>query len=445
MAGCSHLSTPETPRELAPVADPMAPPPAAAPGETARRWSEPGTPFTRGRPDLPFVTRLAITTYAAHEDIFPFALPPRADRPRLGAITRLFRGQHAFILPLTENHAVNARGRADLTYEIKVHRPDGSPDGTTLSLPFWQERVIALELPLHPAVAVRFHAEPKDPVGLYTFTVIIHDHLGRESRELTHQVLVEEYSPPDLHADFEPEKWLNNYYLDPTPELALPALARFFQKLPSDRRNGALPPLLGFYDQVLLDNPWLLPAFARRLAAADPDEALALSLVLGFHLRGSETPPAGIDGPTWERLADFRTHDWPADPDSPLVNASQLDALWGRFFASAAYAPVRRLLEPLAHTADLGAAERWRQNPPAPLDEASPADLDDPSTPASVRREILLRTALWSLRANARQHPLVRDYLDQAIRRGDLSPPTRLLLQRALLAEPPFHPSVPRS
>ena len=433
LAGCVHRPAPTPPPAPAPAPQPALTRDSSLPPATRR--SLPGTPFTRARPAEPFAPELVVTTQVAYDDLFLHVLA--GSGPRYQPVARLYRGQRVFILPIARNYAFDALETADLTFELVVRKPDGSVDGAPFSASLWQGSVSAPDLLLYPATTVSFYAEPSDPLGEYRLVARIHDHLGGDAVELSRTLVLEDYAPPALPADFQPERWFQGYYLAPTPELALPALPRFFEKLPADKRPGAIPPLLGFYDQILSDNPWLLPAFGARLEDAGSDEAFALSLVLGFHLRAASTPPPGLAPDAWARLADFRAHAWPADPDAPLLQAAQLDALWGRFFASALYAPVQRLLEPLSNTSDLGAAERWRKSLPAlPGDEPYPApDLDDPDTPVEIRREVLLRTALWSLRANARQHPLVRGYLEQTLRIGDLSPGARTLLERALRAD----------
>lgn len=434
LAGCAHRPMPRESAKAAPVIP--AGPQSAAPHDSepppVARRSRPGTPFTRAQPAQPFSPLLVVTTQVAHDDIFLHVLS--GSGPGYQPVRRLYRGQRVFILPIARNYAFDALETADLTFELLVRKPDGSLDGAPLSASLWQGAVSAPDLLLYPSTTVSFHAAPEDPVGEYQLVVRVRDHLADQVQELSQTLVLEDYAPPSLPPDFDSERWFQSYYLAPTPEFALPALPLFFKKLPADKRAGAIPPLLGFYDQILRDNPWLLPAFGARLETADPDEAFALSLVLGFHLRADSAPPEGLSPALWDRLADFRVHAWPADPDAPLLLASQLDALWGRFFASALYAPVQRLLEPLVNTADLGAAERWRKTLPAAGGEdayLSP-DLEDPDTPVEIRREVLLRTALWSLRANARQHPLVRGYLEQTLRTGDLAPGARALLERAL-------------
>lgn len=446
-AGCAHRPTPSGPTAAATIA-PVAPRAPAASHDSepapATRRSRPGTPFTRARPDQPFSPLLVVTTQVAHDDIFLHVLA--GSGPAYQPVRKLYHGQRVFILPLARNYAFDALETADLTFELLVKKPDGRLDGAPLSASLWQGTVSTPDLLLYPSSTVSFYAAPDDPVGEYQIVVRVHDHLAGIVSELSQTLAIEDYAAPDLPADFDSERWFQSYYLAPSPEFALPALPLFFQKLPADKRAGAMPPLLGFYDQILGDNPWLLPAFGARLAAAEADEAFALSLVLGYHLRATSAPPAGLGPDLWARLADFRGHAWPADPDSPLLHASQLDALWGRFFASALYAPLQRLLEPLSNTADLGAAERWRKSlPGAESQEMFPApDPEDPETPVEIRREILLRTALWTLRANARQHPLVRGYLEQTLRTGDLAPGARTLLERALRVDTvPVTPATP--
>jgi hypothetical protein len=447
-AGCAHRPAPPGPATTAAALAPVTPRPLAASHDSdptpATRRSRPGTPFTRAQPDQPFSPLLVVTTQVAHDDMFLHVLS--GSGPGYQPVRKLYRGQRVFILPLARNYAFDALETADLTFELLVRKPDGRLDGSPLSASLWQGTVSTPDLLLYPSSTVSFYAAPDDPVGDYQIVVRIHDHLAGIVSELSQTLAIEDYTAPPLPADFDSERWFQSYYLAPSPEFALPALPLFFQKLPADKRAGAIPPLLGFYDQILSDNPWLVSAFGARLATADADEAFALSLVLGFHLRSTPTPPEGLDADLWARLADFRGHAWPADPDAPLLQASQLDALWGRFFASALYAPLQRLLEPLSNTADLGAAERWRKAlPGVENQEMLPLpDPEDPATPVEIRREILLRTALWTLRANARQHPLVRGYLEQTLRTGDLAPGARTLLERALRVDTvPVTPAAP--
>ena len=126
----------------------------------------------------------------------------------------------------------------------------------------------------------------------------------------------------------------------------------------------------------------------------------------------------------------------------------RLDALWGRFYASGLYSPLERMLTALGHHADLGATDRWQKlrgesGQPMDLSPAALAAAADPrdgvapdAPPPEVLRDIVLRTTIWSLRAQAREHPLVRAYLAWTLQLGDLPPTERALLGRILQPEP---------
>lgn len=342
-----------------------------------------------------------------------------------------------FIETIARNHGLTRSGGADLRLELEIRKPGFLRPAERITIPLRHDPATGTARSATQPALLRFYTDEKDPLGSYALNLRLIDAVSGETRAFTHEFQVEAYSPPTLASGFDAQHWLTHYYLKPTPDLALPALRALHLKLPADKRAGALPPLLGFYDQLLGDNPWLLPAFSARLASADADEAYLLSLVLGFHFRHTAgQKPADLDEPTWTRLADFRTYEWPSDPDAPLADITQLDALWGRFFAAGQYADLQILLRPLDHHADLGATERWQRLARPPSASTAPADALA-EAPPEVKRDLLLRSAIWSLRSNARQHPIVRSYLEWTLATGELQPGAKDLLNRILQPEAP--------
>ena len=399
----------------------------------AQRISVPGERFTRADPAKPLNPTLIVTTQVANADLF-FATMVGFGTPYRQA-TRLYRGQRAFILPFVENYAVASDGRTDLTFELNLLKADRSKDGPAVSGVLWQDKVASPRQLLFTSTTINYYAEPSDPLGECLLTARIHDQLGGDDVTLTHTLVIEDYKPPVLPADFNGETWLQTYYLNPDPALALPALGALFNKLTANRRTSALPTILGFYEQLLNDNAWLLPAFFTRLATADPDEAYALSVVLGFRFRAVTDAPVGCTPEIWSRLEPFRTHTW-IDPDGALADPTQLDCLWGRFFASGLYAPVFRVTEPLAAFADLGATDRYTAAHPPGKDADDSEKADQAVLPPELGREQMLRAALWSLGNNAKIHNLVRAYLDITVRTGKVTEGRRALIARILQPDP---------
>lgn len=437
LAGCAHRvaqepastsSEPQPAASLNPAA--TAPAPSATTTPVAR-VTVPGESFTRADPAKPLAPSLVVTTQVAYSDLFYASL--LGVGPGFRQVKTLYRGQRAFVLPFAVNYAVASDGRTDLTFELSLLKANGAADGTPLHGVLYQGKVADPRQLFLPATLINYYAEPADPLGLCRLTARIHDHLGGDDLTLTETIVLADYTPPPLPAGLEVEPWLQGYYQSPAPELALPALAALFDQLTTARRNTALPTIIGFYDQVLNDNPWLLPAFTARLAAAEPNEAYALSVVLGFHLRNATQAPAGCTPEAFERIESFRTYAW-TNPDAAITEADQINCLWGRFFASGLYAPVSRLLEPLDAYADLGATARFnaaQASAPA-ADAAAVAPTETTETPPAVFREQLLRGALWSLGDNAKRHPLVRAYLDLTLRNGKLAEMPRTLISRFL-------------
>lgn len=435
-AGCAHRVTqaPVAPSEPKTVASLNPAAPAPAPSVTitpVARVTVPGEAFTRADPAKPFAPSLVVTTQVAHLDLFYASL--LGVGPGFRQVKTLYRGQRAYILPFAINYAVASDGSTDLTFELSLLKANGSADGTPLHGVLYQGKVAGPRQLFLPATLINYYAEPADPLGSCRLTARIHDHLGGDDLTLTETIVLVDYTPPPLPAGIEVEPWLQGYYQNPSPELALPALAALFDQLTIARRNTALPTIIGFYDQVLNDNPWLLPAFTARLAAAETNEAYALSVILGFHLRNAVKPPAGCAPDAWERIESFRTYTW-TNPDAPITEVDQINCLWGRFFASGLYAPVSRLLEPLNAFADLGATERFNAAQAIAF-AADPAisPTESTETPPAVFREQLLHSALLALGENAKRHPLVRAYLDLTLRNGKLAEMPRTLISRFLI------------
>ena len=146
---------------------------------------------------------------------------------------------------------------------------------------------------------------------------------------------------------------------------------------------------------VLVDTPGIFQP-RRRLdramiraawgGAQDADRTLLL-FVLGYAWRHDPT------------FADAGKGPWPDADSGTLDDPRQLGLLWGRFFASGAFAPVQRIASALRMHDALGALNRLKAATPqasAPTPE--------------VMKELVLKSAQWSLGRNAHAHPLVRRY-----------------------------------
>ena len=96
-------------------------------------------------------------------------------------------------------------------------------------------------------------------------------------------------------------------------------------------------------------------------------------------------------------------------PVSAPLTGTQLDVLWGRFFASGRYAPIRELAAILAYHPYKDA-----------LDDYQKLEKKPPEPPAGLRQSAVFRALIWSLRSNIQQDKVVRDYCEGILLRKEL-------------------------
>jgi hypothetical protein len=364
-----------------------------------------------------------LTVQAGAADFFRRTLDGSA--PRFFEDTTLQPGQRVTLLVFAQNVSRDEIGRAELTYDLRIIRPDGSVEGEQLGLAFYRGPLPSAEHILLAEAAPVFWA---DVEGVYTIEVTVRDLVaGRTVATPARAVSVAANRATEaevLPAEFDAERWLQSYYTRPSPERLFQALRVYMETLPPEQADETLPGVLGFTDQVFMDNTWLLRAATRELAQDNGQRWPLARLAIGHHLRTETERPVWLSEAEWAELAPYRTQAWP-EPDAPLEDAAQLDALWGRFFASGSYAPVAALASVAqSHGGAFGALAAL-----SPAERAPGLPL-----PTAARRDALLQAALGSLRVNAGAHRLVRGYLEFYLANGeDLAPETRGLLARCLL------------
>ncbi|HTJ79209.1 MAG TPA: hypothetical protein VL357_09450 [Rariglobus sp.] len=370
------------------------------------------------------ITLVATIQYATHDF---YAHTTDHTGPDFQGTSRLFPGQRVDLVVLAKNYALNPAGSASLVYDLAITYPDGRTQQAGHDLRLCVGPVPDSGLLAYASQTASFSTDPGDPPGNYTFTVTAHDRVaGGAPVAKTATLQAIPYAEPALPTDFNPSGWMASYYLNPSPALALPALFKIAAALPRDNTD-AWPPILGFYEEVLKANPWLAPVFKARLQNATPEDRTLLLFVLGYAWRHDPAFAGLSKGP------------WPDVDDGVLDDPRQLDLLWGRFFATGAFAPINRIVSALRMHDALGALDRLKaSNPKA----SSP-------TP-EVMRELVLKSAQWSLGRNARAHPLVYRYCEWILAQNDSDDAFKSLLstvapERTPSAERPsvFFPSPP--
>lgn len=345
---------------------------------------------------------LVVTIQYAARDFFyrsPSLFPPVFSEVKEAVLS-----QTLSIIVFPGNYAISGKGNADLSCDTYITHPNGKVD-ETLQAPIYNGKV---ENPTHiifPKAVIKFLAKSTDEEGDYKIKVILKDNISGKSKTFERTISIKRYAIPPLPNDFPIEKWIQSYYQNPQPELAIPALRKIISSIPSDRYANAMPPILGFYDKILTDNSWLLPFFSSEFKNTlekdnDPMQ-LPLAAILGYHFRNTSEIPDDIDSIVWQAITPMRIQEWPSvAPNAELVNASQLDMLWGQFFASGAYAPIRKITSALILYPYIGEIEKYKES----QEQAT-------EIPENIIKELILQATAWSLKSNASDHRLILAYL----------------------------------
>jgi hypothetical protein len=372
----------------------------------------------RADPSKPFEAIVIPTIQYANRDFYDYT--PDNTGPNFQGINRVFAGQRLMLVVLASNFLFDTSGRADVVYDLDIAYPGGKTEKAGRNLTLCTGPVPDVRLMAYARKIASFSTDPGDPTGDYGFTVTARDRTSGATSRKTVSVRVEPFAEPALPADFQPDRWMAAYYQHPAPAEALPALFKFAAGLPKDNAD-AWPPILGFYEAVLKDNPWLAPVFLERLKSADDAGRTLLLFVLGYAWRNEASAGANLPAPLAEALAKARHNNWPEVDAGELQDPRQLDVLWGRFFATGAFAPIARITSALALHRSLGALDKFKANPPA----------SGQPTP-EMMQELVLKSAQWSLGANARRHPLVRHYAEWILAHSKGDTMANILLASAL-------------
>jgi len=116
------------------------------------------------------------------------------------------------------------------------------------------------------------------------------------------------------------------------------------------------------------------------------------------------------------------------DPYSEITTGTQLDMLWAEYFATGRIQPIRQLTTSLSLIKHRGT-----------LDQIKSGDLDreKPEVLRAGMLEAVFQSALWSLRSNCEQSPLLFPYCVNILDSEELDGPAQRVLAMLLQSMKP--------
>jgi hypothetical protein len=353
------------------------------------------------------------TIQYAHEDIW--TKTPNGRGPVFALARQVVRGQALHLVVVGALFATDAEKHAEVNYRISSIRPDGAPGAATGNLKFVSGPVSADPRMLRVAAEQSaWEFDRGDPLGTWRLIIEATDAVSGATvkHEQTITLCGDELLQATLPADMDQGRWLMTYYSRPAPHHLFAALKLIAEQPPAgakprrDLENGVW---LGFFEQVLADNSWLLPYAVARLEQSSGREQELLATSLAYAKRDERAFFETLSGKSREVFMRHRIQNWPA-PNAEPTTGVQLDVLWGRFFASGRFAPIRELAALLAYHSFRDAPDEFKKLAEKP---ARP--------PIEVSKGIVFRAVIWSLGSNIQQDKVVRDYCEGILLRRELS------------------------
>lgn len=344
--------------------------------------------------------------------------------PRVSRTDRVVRGQTFIPYVLMKGYRRSDDGRIDLSYDIRVVKPDGAALLVRQNVPAVQSRIERDDLVLLSANNLHLAFQPRDAAGRYAVEITVRDAIGQTvASDRSFIELADEMSgtaPIDDLKDLG--NWMQSYYEDPHPEQINSVFFKFVKLSEPQDDAGFITPIT-FFVELYKANRHLLP----ELAALYPDEGgkNRFYILHVLYLTGAITPEfeQSLDTGGKGVLEKLRGTRWP-DPYDGIEQPFELDMLWSGFFATGSFRPIAVLVRQLEGVSDRGELEKFQQHPKRDEIDGAPA-----------MRDVHYRAAKWSIGANAAHHRLVREYCRFLLAHGKLSAAAKQELSEAL--QPP--------
>jgi len=216
--------------------------------------------------------------------------------------------------------------------------------------------------------------EKNKPRGKYVITVKVKDLISKKSLLLSKSIYIQDYK----HANYFKSKnklsnWIATYYRNPTPSKAIDGYLYFAK---SKKKNSSFIPVFTFFLNVFNKNKYLIPTIHAIYNKQDKKTKVYLIYLLNYLNYDSKKFLNNLNGKEKNLYNKIRNQPYAPNPYKKIYKSFQLDMLWGEFFATGSYKPIKKIISILDYS----------------------------------KNELVYKSASWSLKSNYKQHLLVRNY-----------------------------------
>jgi len=338
--------------------------------------------------------------------------------PLVSEAKTVYHDQPIFVYVFFGNYGIDSLGTADVTYNFRLFRPDSSQVENFTDIIGYKGRINNPSNILLSVANVRLKLESFEPVGSYRIEIEIIDNIMNDTAALVSGVALKELTLKSaINNDSLFNNWMTTYYQSPLPEYAIDAFI-YFSK--SDIRKDIEEIAFAFFRELFNNNNYLLPYLVEQYDFQDEVTQNDIITLMAFlDAENSEFLNKLSDNVLNfynELRKDKSVFDY-----SILEHPAQLDMLWSEFFASGRYDPVMKLVNALSLNEYTGSIEKYKESD------------NNESLRHDVLMEAVYKSAVWSLRENARTHKLVKDYLIYILKNETLEENIRNELEKIVI------------
>jgi hypothetical protein len=349
------------------------------------------------------------------------------DVPKLVSTTQVLQNQELMLLVFFMEPGRDASSNAKIYYDLKISHLGGS---TLVD----QKHIKVIDANISSAKIVRLSQEIptmslNEPAGKYLVQVTVKDEVSNTVQTHQQEIDLKEYSSKNYFTDTNTyNSWGESYYKKLMPEKAIAGLL-FFSNLDIEVRNQGYSFACGFYSKILNDNPYLIPHLLKLYPEqSDAAKAAILSMLPYLKYDYSEfIKQLNENDKSFYTVWQKKCYPYPADgiQVKPTKMAdcirisNQMDMLWGTFFASGEYKPMKALVDLLELGQYKGNFDKYKES-------------KDPAYEEKAALDVVYQTAKWSIASNCSQHTLVKNYCNFIYENENLSPQAKQELKEIL-------------
>lgn len=350
---------------------------------------------------------------------------PTVTIQKLSPSKSVCKKQYFMVIPCFAGCAVDKDSICNVVYDIKILKPDGSVYLDNKDLIAQQtETTVDNNISLTSSILKICFEEP-DPYGTYKIYITMRDLVAKQEIELQTKIkLVKTKYQKTSFNDKMLETYMPDYYKDPKPEKVISSYL-YCAKSKALEKQAAMLPFLAFYKGVLDQNEYLIPLIYDLYPKQNDYTKMCLLLLLRYLQHDSSAFTATLpynQKAVYDTL--LKSEDYFQFDKSELSQVYQLDILWTEFYATGSVEYIKSLVNALDYVDFLGNVDKY---------ETSARTDEDKS---KAMKEIIYKSAFWSIRIHYHTHQLVHDYIDFMYQNATLSDKVKVELGKIINEKP---------